>query len=331
MRILVLGAGVVGLRATRQLLTVPDVSDIVLVGRDSARTAELARQMGGIVRSVPDRAHVDADVVVLTTPAGHAEAAAWALANGSHVVSASDALTDADQLLALDAAARAAGRTLAIGVGFAPGLTCVLARHATAEFDTVDEVHVAKVGTGGPACARQHHQALGSDGRDWRNGAWVVVRGGSGRELVWFPDPIGGADCYRAALSDAVLLQPAFPQASRITARVSATRRDRLTAVLPMLRKPHPEAGAGAVRVEVRGRRGGVARVVAMGAMDRPSIAAGAVIATTADAIVHGRMLRTGAGGLAELVNDTAAFLAELARRGVKAARFEGMAERSEV
>ena len=27
--------------------------------------------------------------------------------------------------------------------------------------------------------------------------------GGTGRELCWFPDPIGGRDCYRAALADA--------------------------------------------------------------------------------------------------------------------------------
>ena len=45
------------------------------------------------------------------------------------------------------------------GAGFAPGLTCVLAAHGAARFDQVDEIHVAKSGTGGPACARQHHRA----------------------------------------------------------------------------------------------------------------------------------------------------------------------------
>ena len=44
----------------------------------------------------------------------------------------------------------------------------------------------------------------------------------------------------------------------RVTARVAASRRDRLTARLPMLRPPHPEGLIGAVRVEVRGGQGQV-------------------------------------------------------------------------
>ena len=78
--------------------------------------------------------------------------------------------------------------------------------------------------------------------------------GGSGRELCWFPDPIGARDCYRAAHADPVLLHFAFPEVERITAKVSATRRDRLTARLPMLRPPHVGGNIGTVRVEVARR-----------------------------------------------------------------------------
>ena len=56
-----------------------------------------------------------------------------------------------------------------------------------------------------------------------------------------------GALGFWAALRDV------FPDAVRISARVSANRRDRLTAWLPMLSPPHREGGVGAVRVEVRG------------------------------------------------------------------------------
>ena len=122
-------------------------------------------------------------------------------------------------------------------------------------FDHVDEIHVAKVGTGGPSCAAAHHRALGGTALDWRDGEWVTRRAGSGRELCWFPDPIGGEDCYRAALADAVLLAPAFPGIARITARMGANRRDRITSRFPMLRPPHPEGGPGGARVEVRGQR----------------------------------------------------------------------------
>src|SRR5213078_4815735 len=122
--------------------------------------------------------------------------------------------------------------------------------------------------------------------------AWVRRRAGSGRELCWFPDPIGGQDCYRAAVPDALLLVPAFWQARRITARVAATRRDHLSARLPMLRRPHPEGVLGGVRVEVRGRRGAARHVEVLGAMDRPAVAAGAIAAVAASAAVAGELAR---------------------------------------
>ena len=90
-----------------------------------------------------------------------------------------------------------------------------------------------------------------------------------------------------------------------------------------MMRPPHPEAGAGAIRVEVRGRKSAMADVVVFGAMDRPSVGAGAVLAGAVGAIGAGTIARSGAGGLSELV-EPVPVLAELARRGVKCARFEG-------
>ena len=143
-----------------------------------------------------------------------------------------------------------------------------------------------------------------------------------GRELCWFPDPVGAADCDRASLPDALLLVQAFPGVERVTARLAATRRDRLTARLPMLRKPHPEGAVGSVRVEVRGRRGSRRETRILGAMDRPAVAAGAVAALAAVEAAEGRV-PPGAGGLAGRV-DALAFLQELARRGVRAAVFEG-------
>jgi hypothetical protein len=181
------------------------------------------------------------------------------------------------------------------------------------------------VGTGGPSCAQAHHRALAGAALDWRDGTWVTRRAGSGRELCWFPDPIGGEDCYRAALPDALLLAPAFPGVERITARMGANRRDRITSRFPMLRPPHPEGGPGAARVEVRGRRGAARVVHVLGAMDRPAVAAGTVAALAAFAAGTGQLTRNGAGGLAELV-DPLWFLGVLAQRGVKAAVFEGAA-----
>jgi hypothetical protein len=330
MRIALLGVGAAGTRLARQLVSADDVDELVLRDERAARVAAVAGSLGA--RATIDASPYDApldpgiDAVVLAGPAGtHGALARRFLRDDRSVVSLSDAVGDVRELLDLDAEARERGRAVVVGAGFAPGLSCVLARHAAAQFDHVDEIHVARSGTGGPACARHHHQALGAPAIDWRDGGFVERPGGSGRELCWFPDPIGGQDCYRAALPDALLLVPAFAGVQRVTARVAATRRDRLTARLPMLWPTHPEGGPGAIRVEVRGRRGAAHDVVVYGAMDRPAVAAGAVGAIAVVWALEQRLARPGAAGLAELV-DPVPFLTELRRRGVRAAAFHGTA-----
>jgi predicted dinucleotide-binding enzyme len=324
-RVGIVGAGAVGARLARQLMST-GMNEVVLRDELPDRLEAVTRSLGD--GACADRAGftdpLDVDVVVLAGPAGvHAEQAEVFLRRGQSVVSTSDARNDVRSLLDLDHEARERGVVVAVGAGFSPGLTCVLAAHAATEFDRVDEVHVAKVGTGGPACARQHHHALGRMALDWRDGGWVERPGGSGRELCWFPDPIGAVDCYRGALPDALVLVPAFPGVRRVTARVGATRRDRLTARLPMLWPTHPEGGPGGIRVELRGPRNGTSDVIVYGAMDRPAVAAGAVGAVAVQHILDGSVRRHGAAGLAELV-EPLPFLTELARRGVRAAVFEG-------
>lgn len=321
MRIAVLGAGAVGARAARQLASSPEVTAVCVHDTDPARAESVVRAVADRRVTAGDLDRID--VGILAVPAGdHRRHAERLLDRGVAVVSVADSIDDVRALLALDAEAKVRGRAVVIGAGFAPGFTDVLARHAAATYDSVDEVHVAKVGTGGPACAKQHHRALAGEALDWRDGAWLTRRSGSGRELCWFPDPVGGQDCYRAAAPDALLLVPAFAGVQRVTARVAATRRDRLTARLPMLRKPHPEGAVGAVRVEVRGHRGSTADVTVLGAIDRPAVAAGAVAALSAIRAAEGAFA-PGAAGLAGLV-EPVPFLAELARRGVKAAVFQG-------
>jgi hypothetical protein len=327
-RVVLVGAGAVGARAARQLHGLDGLTELVVVDRDEARAKAVAGSLGHPARATTadrDPDFADATVAVLATPAGtHLDLARRALDAGAHVVSTTDAVGDVESLLELDGTAAAAERSVVVGAGFSPGLTCLLARHAAADFSSVAEVHVAKTGTGGPACARQHHAALAGEAVDWRDGDWVHRAGGSGRELCWFPDPVAALDCYRAALPDALLLRPAFSGIQRITARVSASRRDRVTARLPMLRRPHAEGAIGAVRVEVRGLRGAATDARVLGAIDRPAVAAGAVAAVAAAWAAAGRFDRSGAGGLAALVSEPVPFLHDLAERGVRAAVFAG-------
>jgi saccharopine dehydrogenase-like NADP-dependent oxidoreductase len=331
-RVALVGCGAVGRRAARQLASSVGFERIVLVDRHRDRAEQIAASLA-LGEAVEVRSELqgsgslaslrDVDVLVLATAAPHRDLSETALARGLHVVSCSDDPGEVRALLQLDHAARAAGRNLVIGASFAPGLSCALTRHAAAGFESVEEIHVASFGTGGPACARLHHRSLKGETVDWWDGTWRHRAAGSGRELCWFPDPVGGSDCYRAARPDPLLLVPAFPGATRIVARIAASRRDRLTAWLPMLRRPHPEGLLGAIRVEVRGRRNGSFDAEILGALDRPALAAGTVAAVSALWASQGHF-RAGAGGLAQLLERPVDFLQELATRGVRAARFEG-------
>jgi hypothetical protein len=142
--------------------------------------------------------------------------------------------------------------------------------------------------------------------------------------MVWFPEPVGGVDCYRAAVPDPMLLARALPTVVRATGRLAASPVDRLIAPLrigPPLRRRPADGGLGAFRVEMRGRTGDVHHVEVYGAVDRPAVASGTVAAVACVAAVTGRLGRFGAGGLGE-VDEPVPLLAELARRGIKAAVF---------
>lgn len=323
MRVFVQGLGAVGSRAARYLVASDDIDLVLVADIDHRREAEVAASLGSRAKVADDAAAASVDVVVLAVPStAQPELARAALTVGRHVVATADGLPAVRALLDLDAETRERGLAVTVGAGFSPGLSCVLAAHAASQFDQVDEVHISRYGTGGPACARQHHAALRGRGIDWRDHSWVRRPPGSGRELSFFPDPLGGLDCYRAGLPDAMLLVPAFPGVARVTARLAASRRDRLTGGLPMLRPPHREGRIGGLRVEVRGRRGSLRDTVVLGAIDRPAVAAGTVAGLAARWVGRGDVAPR-AQGLAAAV-EALGFLHDLADAGVRAAVFEG-------
>ena len=323
MDILVVGAGVVGAGLVRRLAGCEGlaIDRVAVVDRNPDRAWHLAERCGSPV--TVGSLEESADVVVLATASGsQARLARRFLDHGRVVLSTSDSIQDVRRLLAMNGAARRHDRLVVVGVGMAPGLSDVLAVRAAADLDRVTEVHVAKFGTGGPACARQHHRALSSLALEWRAG-WRQRPGGSGRELCWFPSPVDAADCYRAALPDPLLLVRQFGGVERVTARMAATRRDRFSSWLPMLRPPHPEGKLGAVRVEVRGQRDGGWGGWILGASAAPGFASVAVLMSLISLIGSGRVDQRGAVGLSEVV-DAGEFLDLVAGTGVAAEVFAG-------
>lgn len=316
--ITVVGVGAVGSRVLRQLSPML-MSTGGTLGAYDIRPARLGTTSKVQILSADQVGR--ADIVVLATPAPQAPQAELLLKQGCHVVCTTDDVADLRQLCDLNTLAYDTGVALVAGAAVTPGLSGLLACELGRRLDRVDEIHVAVHGTGGPACARQHHRALGGRALGWHDGEWLHRPAGSGRELCWFPEPIGPRDCYRAELGDALLLHRVFSDVERISVRMSATRRDRLTSRLPMLSPPHDEGGIGALRVEVRGWRGRQRVTLIAGESERAAVATGAVaaaFAAVAPSLEPGLVL----AGESRL--PTRVLLNDIVTRGVRLWEFAG-------
>jgi hypothetical protein len=304
----VIGRGVVGGRIIQRLaLVTPDVHVIDLD---------------------PRRGRIDParySVAVLAQPGPHVDLATELLNRGVPVVSVGEGLDDTRALLDLDDLARAAGVPLVVGAGMSPGLTGLLARHLADQLTGCDEIHIAVHGTAGPSCARQHHRALSGQAVGLHDGEWIRRPAGSGRELCWFPEPVGAYDCYRAELASPIVLHHVFPEVTRLSERMSANRRDRFTARLPMLRPPHVEGGVGAVRVEVRGSdENGGRRTLVVGIAELVGTAAAATATAFAGAAVRDE-LDAGVVCAGDQRLDTAGLLRTIGHLGVRLQEFTGV------
>lgn len=308
MTLVIIGAGVVGERMQRRLPAVLDGVDIVQHDPRSGRPFPR-----------------EATAAVLAHGGAHAELAAELVGRGVSVVSVSDNLRDTRAMLELDDLARSNDSTLIVGAGMTPGLTGLIARYLAAQLAECDEIHLAVHGTAGPSCARAHHRALRGLAVGFHDGTWIQRPAGSGRELCWFPEPVGAYDCYRAEKPAPLLIHRAFPQVKRISERVSANRRDRFTAWLPMLSPPHREGGVGAVRVEVRGADdSGARKTLIAGVAELVGTSTAATAGALAAELLCGG-LPAGVVTPADGELDTVKILGAVAQLGVRLQEFTGI------
>jgi len=323
----VVGAGVTGARVAEAIAAMHAFRLAVVDNRPEV-AATVARVVSGVAVDV-DLAEFS-DGVVLAHPAPHAELAERLLERRVPVVSMSDDIDDVNALLDLEPLTETVEVPLVIGAAMAPGLSGLLARHLAADLACVDEIHVAMHGTGGPACARQHHRALGGTSLALHDGEWIRRPAGAGRELCWFPEPVNAYDCYRAEMPEPILLHRVFPTARRMSARMSATRRDRFTAQMPMLSPPHKEGGVGAVRVEVRGALASGARETMIAGVSVRSGVAAAIVAATMMRWVLTSDDRPNLVVLGDERLPTRALLDDIQAAGVRLFEFTGVARSSE-
>jgi len=327
--VLLAGAGAVGARTARQLIETPGLDRLLVAARAIERARELAGALGAGATPVSlDGNFPDAvDAIAIAVP-GRAAArlAGQALAAGVPVAAATDDEEGLAGLLALDDRARARGLLVAAGCGLVPGLSDVLARHAADALDEADEVHIARVGAAGPECVAAVRKARRDHAREWHDGAWHMPRR-LGSQLVWFPDPIGARECEVVA-PGVELLRDALPEVRHASVRFGEPPVRNAARAL-VARRPLDD-GWGGARIEVWGWKGRERASIVYGVIERPAVAAGTVLAVTTArlaGLVPQVTLRTQKGGARALgaMVDPPAFLAELARRGVKAAAFEGV------
>ena len=211
-RAVVFGVGATGARIARLLGADPRVGSVEVRDTDSARLHEVLPSLGptattGEGPAVPD----GTDIVVVATTAGtQAALARIAVEAGAAVVTTTNEIAETRDLLSADGQARQRGVPLLVGAGYMPGLTCLLARLGAAEFDIVDEIHVAKAGTGGPRLRppaspgpeqprhRLARRPLEAPGRRLGPGAVLVPRSGGRAGLL--PGRPSGRAAARAGL-----------------------------------------------------------------------------------------------------------------------------------
>ncbi len=305
MKIGVVGAGAVGKRVLSQ------VQDAEYFSRDD-----------------PTEAFSDLDLLVLANDSSEQTILAGAaIAQGVSVLTTADRPDAVSALLRLDALAKDRGVCLVAGAAYSPGMSCILASYLASQMDKVTEIHIARIGTGGPACARNHHRSLSAMSIEYYEGNLKRGPGGSGRELYWFPEPLGGADCYAGAMPEPILLSRTFDQARRITSKRAARRRDRFTSAFPMLSPPHTEGGLGGIRVDVRGIVSGRFTELTAASVALPAMAAASVltmlIAAFKKQTTSAPVFSPGVMSLSELP-EPKKFLAELAQCGISISVFHG-------
>jgi hypothetical protein len=327
--VLLVGAGAVGGRAARQLVETPGIDRLLVTDARPARAAQVVEVMGAGAETIdwhPGNGLPDGvDAVAAAVPAGDdVTVVRDAIDAGVPCATATDDAATIHLLLELDGAATEHAVPVVIGAGLAPGLGDVLLRHACDAFDLIDDVNIARWGVAGEASASTVRVALAERGAELRGGRVEPLVKRGGEELVWFPDPVDARACEPVANGLELLLHAA-PDLERATVRFAPPEKP--TRSWP--RRSDPVNEWGAVRVEAWGRRGAARDAVVYGAIERTEVAAGTVLALTAGALagaLPGLATATpGVHGLGGVVQPRA-FLAELSRRGVKVAVFEGVA-----
>jgi len=231
MRMLVLGAGRMGLGAVHDLVSQSDVSGVTIADFDLSKAEAIAQRYGERVRAVQIDCNDQAAVVSLMR--GHASAIScvnyWlnerlaraAIEAGTHFCDLGGNNDVVDAELALDAEARAAGLNIIPDCGLAPGMVAVLVAHQAQQFDTagtaIDEIHIRVGGLPqDPKPPLDYQLVFSVEGlineyiepaRIIRGGKVVVVESMTELESLTFAEPFGEMEAFQTSGGTSTLVE----------------------------------------------------------------------------------------------------------------------------
>jgi saccharopine dehydrogenase-like NADP-dependent oxidoreductase len=149
-----------------------------------------------------------------------------AIRAGVDLVDINDDYETTLEMLELDAAASGAGITIVLGLGASPGVNNVLVRAAADRLDTVEEIRTAWVmagsDPGGPALSYHLLKSLSDKALTVENGKMVEVESlVDGAEILEFPDPVGPIEVFHVGHPEPITLSRTFPDAHYVDDKAS--------------------------------------------------------------------------------------------------------------
>jgi saccharopine dehydrogenase (NAD+, L-lysine-forming) len=135
---------------------------------------------------------------------------------GVSLVDINDDYLTTFEMYDLDESARGAGITIIMGLGASPGVNNVLVRAAANQLDEVEEIHTAWVMSGsdpgGPALSYHLLYSLSHTALTFRDGRLVEVQSFvDGKERIDFPEPVGALDVFHIGHPEPITLSRSFP------------------------------------------------------------------------------------------------------------------------
>ncbi len=226
MKMLVLGAGRMGLGAVHDLVAQPDVEGITVADFDLSKAEAIAARYPKAKAAQIDCSDHAAVVALMR---GHASTLSavnyWlnerlakaAIEAGSHFCDLGGNNDVVDAELALDEEAKKAGLNIIPDCGLAPGMVAVLVAHAVQQFETLDEIHIRVGGLPQTPKPPLDYQLVFSveglineyiePARIIRDGKVETVESMTELESLTFPEPFGKMEAFQTSGGTSTLVE----------------------------------------------------------------------------------------------------------------------------